>query len=43
MFYTFRTDNAKLPAEKGRLYDIPRKNRKCTICNCNEIEDVFHY
>lgn len=43
MFYTFRTGNAKLPAEKGRLYDILRENRKCTICYCNQIEDTFHY
>lgn len=41
--FTFRTSNAKLPIERGRWYDIPRENRLCTICNCIEIGDEFHY
>ena len=42
-FCMFRTSNAKLPIERGRWYDIPRENRICTICNCIEIGDEFHY
>ena len=39
----FRTTNHKLPIENGRWQNIERQNRKCTLCNANEIGDEFHY
>ena len=31
------------PIEKGRHNKIPRDDRKCTICNENQIGNEFHY
>ena len=39
----FRTCNINLPIEKGRWLNIPRNERKCTLCNSDEIGDEFHY
>ena len=39
----FRTTNHKLPIEHGRWNNIPRENRKCNLCNLEEIGDEFHY
>lgn len=39
----FRPGNAKLPIEIGRWFYIPRENRICKLCACNEIGDEFHY
>ena len=43
----FRTTNHKLPIEHGRwntiISNIQRKNRKCNLCNLEEIGDEFHY
>ncbi len=39
----FRTCNHRLPIEKGRYDNIPREQRKCLLCNLNEIGDEFHY
>lgn len=25
------------------MYDIPRENHLCIMCNCNEIGDEFHH
>lgn len=25
------------------MYDIPRENRLCIMCKCNEIRDEFHH
>lgn len=29
--------------EQGRYSNIPRSDRKCTICGNNDIEDEFHF
>ena len=29
--------------ELGRHNNIPRNERKCTLCNLNDIEDEFHF
>lgn len=42
-YCNFRTGNAKLPIEIGRWFNIPRENRICKLCTCNEIGDEFHY
>jgi hypothetical protein len=39
----FRTTNHKLPIEHGRWNNIPHENRKCNLCNLEEIGDEFHY
>ena len=39
----FRTGNLKLPIEVGRWQNIDRNDRKCTLCNLNDIGDEFHY
>ena len=36
-----RTSNLRLPIETGRWYNIPREDRKCTLCN-DGIGDEFH-
>ena len=33
----------KLPIEMGRWQNIPRQERKCYICDVNEVGDEFHY
>jgi len=35
--------NNYLPVEKGRWYRQDLINRKCRLCNLNEIGDEFHY
>jgi hypothetical protein len=39
----FRTTNHKLPIEQGRWNNIQRENRKCNLCNLEEIGDEFPY
>ena len=39
----FRTSNNKLPVETGRWENIPYGERKCSLCNKNDIGDEFHY
>ena len=39
----FRTSNHKLPVETGRWENIPYGERKCSLCNKNDIGDEFHY
>ena len=39
----FRTCNNRLPIEVGRWYGIEKSQRKCTLCNENEIGDEYHY
>ena len=39
----FRTSNHKLPVETGRWENIPYGERKCSLCNKNDIGDKFHY
>ena len=39
----FRTSNHKLPIEKGRYYNIERKDRLCLKCNLDVVGDEFHY
>ena len=33
----------ELSIEHGRWNNIPRENRKCNLCNLEEIGDEFHY
>ena len=42
-FIKFRTANHKLPVETGRRENIPHAERKCSLCNKNDIGDEFHY
>ena len=39
----FRANNFKLPIETGRWQNIPREQRKCHICQTNQIGDEYHY
>ena len=39
----FRTGNHRLPVEVGRWDGIPYTERKCTLCEKNDIGDEFHY
>ena len=39
----FRTANHKLPVETERWKNIPLAERKCTLCNKNDIGNEFHY
>jgi len=41
----FRTGNHRMPVETGRFSQsyIPHENRKCTLCNKNDIGDEMHY
>ena len=39
----FRCGNHKLPIVTGRYIDIRRENRKCTLCNCSDIADEYHF
>ena len=38
-----RTSTHKFPIETGRYKNIPRSQRKCTICDADEIGDEFYY
>ena len=40
-FTRFRLVNHKLPIERGRFENIPRHERRCTVCN--ELGDEFHF
>jgi len=42
-FVNFRMCNNVLPIEKLRWSNIDRNERKCKICNLNEIGDEYHY
>ena len=37
IFCKFRTTNTKLPIQTGRWNNIARENRKCQICQENQI------
>lgn len=39
----FRTCNYRLPVEKSRWENIPMNERKCILCDKNDIGDSFHY
>ena len=39
----FRTSNHLLPIEKGRHLNIDINERKCELCNMNDIGDEYHY
>lgn len=39
----FRTSNYKLPIEVGRWHNVPLNERKCTLCNQNDLGDDMHY
>ena len=39
----FRTLNHRLPIQKGRWSNIPRNERKCTLCCQSDLGDEFHY
>ena len=39
----FRTCNDKLPTERGRWQNININERKCPLCDLNDIGDDFHY
>ena len=38
-----RTSNHYLPVETGRWNNTERHERKCTLCNENELGDEYHY
>ena len=39
----FRICNNNLPVNRSRYFNIPRKDRVCTLCDCNDIGDEYHY
>ena len=39
----FRTCNLKLSIEIGRWNNTRREERKCNLCNTNDLGDEFHY
>ena len=39
----FRTSNHRLPIEEGRFNQISRADRKCLVCDSNDIGDEYHY
>ena len=41
-FINFRMCNNYLPVEKGRWYKQGLINRKCPLCNLNELGNEFH-
>ena len=41
--FKIRTNNHKLPVETGRWEDIEISERKCSLCNLNDIGDEYHY
>lgn len=38
-----RTGNHRFPCERGRWQEIELGERKCTLCNLQEVGDEFHY
>ena len=40
-FTRFRLVNYKLPIERGSFENVPRHERKCSVCN--ELGDEFHF
>ena len=38
-----RLSSHKLNIEKGRYTGVPRNDRKCELCNKNDIEDEYHF
>ena len=41
--FRFRTANHKLPVETGRWNNIELSERKCQLCESNNLGDEFHY
>ena len=41
--FKFRTCNHRLPIQQGRYSGIDNQERFCTLCDCNDIGDEFHY
>jgi exonuclease III len=39
----FRCRNSRIPIEMGARSNIPRAERKCTLCQQGEVGDEFHY
>ena len=39
----FASTNEPLKKEQGRYTNDRRENRKCTLCDRNDIEDEFHF
>ena len=39
----FRISGHNLNIEKGRYVNVDRINRKCSICNMNEMKDEYHF
>ena len=42
-FINFRLCNHHLPIERGRWLRQDVSDRKCHLCNCNEVGDEFHH
>ena len=38
-----KTGNHRFPCERGRWQRLDINERKCTLCNCLEVGDEFHY
>ena len=39
----YKTGHHRLPIETGRWDDTPLNERKCNVCNKNDIGDEYHY
>ena len=42
-FVHFRTLNHRLPIQRGRVMNLPYKDRLCTKCSSADNGDEFHY
>ena len=42
-FAKFRTSNHRFPCEVGRYHNIELSDRKCTLCDKNDVGDEMHY
>ena len=43
IFVHFRTQNHRLPIQRGRVMNLPYEDRLCTKCSTADIGDEFHY
>ena len=39
----FRTGNHRFPCETGRYQNVEYAERKCTLCNLEDVGDEMHY
>ena len=40
---SFRLSSHRLKIEKGRYFNIPKRERKCKFCSQNTLENEYHF